>query len=58
MRGIERLRVHLNGAGLMFSGSSLPYGSPSLMFDFLKTTLEIDGVEGSVRSPSGEEMTS
>lgn len=57
VRGIERLRVHLNVAGLMFSGGSLPCGSPNLMFDFLKTTLGIDGVEGSVRNPPVEEMT-
>lgn len=58
VRGIERLRVHLNVAVLMFSGGSLPSGSPSLMFDFFKTTLKIDGVEGSVRSHPVEERTS
>lgn len=58
MRGIERLRVHLNVAVLVFLGSSLPSGSPSSMFDFLKTTLKIDGVEGSVRGHPVEERTS
>lgn len=58
MRGIERIRVHPIVAALMFSGGSLPSGSLSLMFDFLKTTLKSYGVEGSVKSHPAEEMTS